>query len=268
METSGSGGGSRAPGNGGAGRESAMREPAMREPAETGRLLMRTARQASLATAQRDAEAWPYPSLVMVATDPAGRPLLLISNLADHTRNLAADPRAGLLFDGTGGLAEPLTGPRLSVLGRLAPVEGEEGLLERYLACHPAAAAYAGFGDFRLWRMEPERAHLVAGFGRIHWVPGDRLLLPGAARADLDAAAAEVVRHMNGDHADAVALYATVLLGRPAGDWRMAAIDADGCDLVSGTASARLPFTRPAATPEAARAELVRLVREARAAQA
>ena len=245
-------------------------ESGAESPAETGRRLIRAARQATLATSQRDAapwseEGWPYPSLVLVATDPAGCPLLLVSGLADHTKNLFADARAGLLFDGTGGLDEPLTGSRLSVLGRMEPVE-EPALLARYLARHPSAAAYAGFGDFRLWRMVPQRAHLVAGFGRIHWVEGSALLAEESVWRPLAEAADDIIAHMNEDHADALALYATVLMGAQPGEWRMSGIDPDGCDLTMGPVSIRLAFGRRIGTAEAARAELVRLVREARSA--
>ncbi|MEA1677647.1 pyridoxamine 5'-phosphate oxidase family protein [Nitrospirillum sp. BR 11163] len=115
---------------------------------------------------------WPYPSLVLVAMDGTGRPLLLLSELALHTRNLRQDGRAALLFEDTAGLENPLTGPRLSVMGRAAPLAGEEAEAARavYLDRHPGAALYADFPDFRFWRMDIAQAHLVAGFGRIHWL--------------------------------------------------------------------------------------------------
>lgn len=232
----------------------------------TGRAVMRGSGRAALATAQRDSGGWPLPSLVLVALDLDATPLLLLSGLAEHTRNLERDPRAGLLFDGTAGLDEPLTGPRLSVLGRMERT-ADPRLRDRFVARHPEAAQYAGFSDFALWRLRPERAHLVAGFGRIRWIAGDDLLLPAAAWAKLAEREGDIVGHMNADHADAVALYATVLAGRPAGDWRMTGLDPEGCDLRAGGATARLPFERTVTTAEEARAELVRLVRRARSAQ-
>ncbi|MGH7184968.1 MAG: pyridoxamine 5'-phosphate oxidase family protein, partial [Pseudomonadota bacterium] len=98
--------------------------PALDEqPGETVRRLMRAAGQATLATAlARDASGRPYASLVLVALDDDGSPILLLSDLADHSRNLQADARAALLFDGTAGLADPLTGPRATVLGRVGAV--------------------------------------------------------------------------------------------------------------------------------------------------
>ena len=153
------------------------------KPGKVIRRLMREAPRVALGTLEADGKA-PYVSLAMVAVDHTARPLLLLSNLADHTRNLKADPRASLLFDGTLGLAMPLAGARASVQGTLA-VSTTEADRERYVRRHPDAEQYLSFGDFNLYRMEVERAHLVAGFGCIHWVPAGELLF-AAAGGDLD----------------------------------------------------------------------------------
>lgn len=148
--------------------------PGEEQPGTVVRGLMDTARQASLATAlARDDSGRPYVSLVLVAQDEPGSPILLLSDLAEHSRNLKAEPRAALLYDGTGGLEDSLTGPRASVLGRIEPIAASEPasrLKARFLARHPAAAAYADFADFRAYRMTVESVHLVAGFGRIQWL--------------------------------------------------------------------------------------------------
>jgi putative heme iron utilization protein len=130
------------------------------------RALMRRQRTAALGSLMDGA---PYVSLVLVAFDVDGAPLLLLSRLAQHTRNLLADPRASLLFDDTAGLDDPLTGPRLTVLGSAAP-SPDPAALQRYLDRHPSAEAYAGFSDFDLYRVTIEHGHLVAGFGRIRWL--------------------------------------------------------------------------------------------------
>lgn len=204
------------------------------------------------------AEAWPYGSLVLVAADVDGSPLMLLSDLADHTRNLKNDSRASLLLDGTVGLEDPLTGARATLIGRV--VASDLGR-ERFLARHPSAERYAGFGDFNLYRMQVERAHMVAGFGRIHWIDATPALPAPKALSEHER---EIVSHMNEDHGDAVDLYATVLLGRPGSGWRMTGIDAEGCDLRLGGETARLDFPKPVADPESARAALVRQVRQAR----
>jgi heme iron utilization protein len=207
---------------------------------------------------------WPYASLVLVAVDHDLSPLLLLSDLAEHSKAIAADPRVSLLFDGTEGLDQPLTGPRVTLVGR-ANRTTEPRLHQRFLARHPDAALYAGFKDFAFYRVAIERAHLVAGFGKIRWFPRDELR--GEARAD-DLAAAEpgIVAHMNQDHADAVQLYAARLLGRAGDGWRVTGIDLEGVDLRCGGQVARLAFDAPLTAAADARAVLVDLVKRARAA--
>jgi heme iron utilization protein len=136
------------------------------------RALMHAQATAALGTLMDGA---PYVSLVLVAFDADGSPLLLLSRLAQHTKNLLADPRVSLLFDGTAGLENPLTGPRLTVLGAAAPCR-DSTALDRYFARHPSAEAYAGFSDFDLYRVTIDRGHLVAGFGKIAWIEAAALL--------------------------------------------------------------------------------------------
>ncbi|MGH6718453.1 MAG: HugZ family protein [Alphaproteobacteria bacterium] len=234
-------------------------------PAVAARALVRRATTAALATLAAT-DGWAYPSLVQVATDAAGRPLLLLSDLAEHTKNVKADGRVGLLFDATAGLEEPLTGARLSLLGRAAATGAPEDRA-RYLARFPSAALFADFKDFRFYRVEPERAHLVAGFGRIHGVAAGDLRLPD----DLARAAAElepgVVRHMNQDHADAVRLMAERLIGVAGDGARLCGFDAEGCDIRVGAAVHRVAFPAAVGDGERARATLAALARRARGAE-
>ena len=232
--------------------------PAAPDPA-AARLLMRGRGETALGTSLEGA---PYVSLVLSACDADASPLLLLSDLAQHTKNMAADGRVSLLFDATGGLADPLTGARLTVLGRAMRYD-DQAALDRYVARHPSAARYAGFGDFHLYRVSVERGHFVAGFGRIEWIAPEALRSEGGEA--LAAAETDILEHMNADHAEAVGLYARRLLGREGDGWRMTGIDPDGLDLRSGADAARLDFAAPVLTPGAARAELVRLAREARA---
>lgn len=231
--------------------------------------LVRGLDRAALATALpgrpgADGEgAWPYASLVLVSVDHDLSPILLMSDLAEHAKAIASDCRISLLFDGTGGLDQPLTGPRVTLLGRAAATD-DERLRRRYLARHPDAAMYADFKDFRFYRVILERAHLVAGFGKIRWLDMAELL-PAPAPAGLAEAEAGVVDHMNGDHADALQLYAEKLLGLTGSGWRMTGIDAEGIDLRLGGRVARLAFDAPVADAVDARRALVALVGRARA---
>lgn len=151
------------------------------DPAKTVRGLIDGASRAYLGSlAERpgrpgESETFPFVSLVLPGRDGTGQPLLLLSDLSDHAKNLKRDPHASLLYDGTGGLAEPLTGARATLIGRVVPADDAENR-RRYLACQPSASGYAGFGDFHLYRFEIQEALLVAGFGRIHRLPGEALL--------------------------------------------------------------------------------------------
>jgi len=230
-------------------------------PGATVRSLLRTQDRAALGTI--DGHGAPYVSLVMMAVDHDASPLLLLSDLAEHTQNAKRDDRVSLLVDGTYGLATPLTGARATLIGQLEPASAAHQP-ERYLAHHADARGYAAFGDFNFYRLAVQRAHLVAGFGRIHWISAEDVLWPMAQGWPLAAAEAEIVQHMNEDHADAVALYATALLGRPAGDWHLVGVDPEGADLANRGERARLWFDKPARDAESARVELVRLVKRAR----
>jgi putative heme iron utilization protein len=134
--------------------------------------LMRARATAALGTLMEGA---PYVSLVQVAFDADGSPLLLLSRLAQHTRNLLSDPRVSLLFDGATGLDDPLTGPRLTVLGQVIACP-DPAALGRYVERHPSAQTYAAFSDFNLYKVTVARGHYVAGFGQIRWVRAEALL--------------------------------------------------------------------------------------------
>jgi heme iron utilization protein len=146
-------------------------------PAELVRKLLRAADRAALATSLPAAayQAWPYASLVLTTADKNGSPILFISDLSEHAKNIAADNRVSLLIDGTAGLKDPLTGPRVSILGRAVRADLPE-LKARFLARHPGAKIYAGFADFHVYRLEVTRVHFVAGFGRIHWIEAAEII--------------------------------------------------------------------------------------------
>lgn len=253
-------------------REAPVIKPTKTHSAEVRRLV-HGARVCTLATVMAEGGA-PYASLVTMAADHDGSPILLLSGLADHTRNLEADPRLSLLIDEARALPNPQTGPRVSLLGRAEKVEGpavRDRLAGRFLARHPGAALYAGFGDFAFWRVVPERAHLVGGFARAVWLTNGLLRDPAVA-----AAFAEVephaVAHMNADHADAVAAIAQAFVkgafvgGATGVGWRMVALDAQGLAVRNGEDEKvfHIPFDPPLAAPDEVRARLVDLSRTAR----
>jgi putative heme iron utilization protein len=206
----------------------------------------------------------PFVSLVAAACDSEASPLLLLSDLAQHTKNLIAKPAMSLLFEDMAGHADPLAGPRLTLLGQAERCD-DPRMAARFAARHPASAAYAGFADFHLYRVSIERGHLVAGFGRIAWIEAAELRY-GADAGALAAAEPEIVNHMNRDHSEAIELYARHLLGRQGTGWQMAGIDPEGLDLRCGGETARLDFAAPVLSPAAARLALVALAQAARQA--
>jgi len=233
------------------------------DPGKLARALMRGATSAALTTLLRR-DGWPYGSLALTAVDHDAAPILLLSRLAEHSRNLAADPRLSLLFDGSAGLEPRLGGPRVTVMGR-ASESDEPRHRARFLARHAEAETYAGLGDFSFYRVEVERAHLVAGFGRVARLDAARTLFDVAGAGELVEAEPGIVSHMNRDHGEALSLYANALLGEDGAGWTMTGCDPEGCDLRRAARAARLPFEVPVSDAAGARQALVALLERARA---
>lgn len=234
------------------------------QPARAARSLVRTALKAALATLDHRDPGHPYVSLVLVATEPDGTPIVLISGLARHTRNLAADARASLLIDGTAAIGDPMTGERLTLTGYARPTKSTTAR-RRFLARHPSARAYADLPDFDMFAFEITSSHYIGGFGRIVDIAAGALSTPVAEAAKLIAAEPGIVAHMNTDHSDAVGLYATEIAKCPLGAWRMSGIDPDGVDLLHCSNAARVEFAAPVRTADEARHSLIALARQARA---
>ena len=202
---------------------------------------------------------WPYASLVLVAVDHDLSPILLLSDLAEHTKAIAADGRVSLLFDGTGGLDQPLTGAAGDRARRAERTDDER--LKRALPRAPSRCRDV----CRLQGLSastgspPERAHLVA---RLRQDPLDRggRTAGRAPRRRPGRSEAGIVSHMNEDHADAVQLYAAKLLGLPGGGWTMTGIDAGGHRPAAGGTGRPAGVRRAAASAGEARKVLVALV--------
>ena len=229
--------------------------------------LLRATRAGALATIDRNT-GHPFGSLVNVATDIDGSPLILISRLSTHTANLENDKRASLLLASV-GRGDPLAHPRLTVLGGFAPIgrddPSEARLRRRFLARHPKSELYAGFADFSLWRLAVVSAHLNAGFARAADLEAAELITDITDAENLIEAEAGAVAHMNEDHSDAVRLYATRLLGAEDGPWRLTGLDPEGIDLAQGDGTLRLPFAQRVTTAAALRKVLVDLAMQAQA---
>lgn len=223
-------------------------------PGEAGRRLLRRGGRAALATSLRGA---PFASLVVYAVDHDASPLLLLSDLAQHSRNIAFDPRVSLLIDGTAELPDPLSGPRLTVLGRALAI-ADRRLRERFVARHPESTFYAGFADFKLYRVVVERGHLVAGFGQIAWIDGSDLLFSEDNSA-IAAAEPAIIARVNEQLGDILAGCIARRLGHSGAGWRATGCDPEGLDIRSGAATARVEFDAPVSTADAVAAALAQL---------
>jgi len=233
------------------------------DPKAAAKKLMRETRSGALGTLMAGSGD-PYCSLVNVASAVDGAPLLLISRLALHTKNILADPRVSLLLDERKP-GDPLEGARVMLMGTAEKTESADAR-RRYLACQPEAEAFAGFADFAFYEIRLKAAHLVAGFGRIVDLKPVDILIDVSGADALVAAEAEAVAHMNADHAETCRLYATKLLGAPDGDWRCVGCDPEGLDLQRERTGLRLPFPQRVNAPGVLRAVLKQLADQARAA--
>lgn len=249
-----------------------MPEPEMRSPglpegydaAVEAKRLLRSIRWGALAT--RGVDGFPFSSLVNVATAADGSPILLLSGLSSHTKNLITDPRVSLLLMEQ-GKGDPLAHPRLTIVGQASCISDEdrrEQLKIRFLSRHPKSALYADFGDFSFWILTPERFNLNGGFARAAEFDPPLILTSTGNTQELEKLEAEALDHMNSDHKEALQLYAAALLGCKKAPWRASGIDPEGLDLIAGDLTARLPFPRPVFDGNGLRTVLAELADEAR----
>jgi heme iron utilization protein len=247
--------------------------PPAAEPshAERARTLVASQTRGALSTIALDPPGAPFGSVVTYGLDPHGSPWFFVSTLAEHTRNLQADPRASLLVvEDTPAGADPLASGRVTLVGSVAEVEDpDERSTARagYLAANPSAF-YVDYGDFRCMRLAVAAVRYVGGFGRMSWVDVDDYR---AAEPDpLAPAAAAIVGHMNADHADAIVTLcrhyaaATGLVSAS-----MTAVDRYGFEVVGDHGGGRrqalrVAFRTEQHTPDGVRKELIAMLGEAR----
>jgi hypothetical protein len=221
---------------------------------------LRTIRTTTLATLTESGA--PFATLTAIATDYDGTPILLLSKLAQHMRNLERDGRCSLLL-AQGGRGDPMAHPRLTLVARAARTQSSTARA-RFLSRNAKAQLYADFPDLSLWRAEIEAVHLNGGFARAADFGPAPLLTDIDGAEGLIAAETDIISHMNADHVDALALYAEKLAGAKGGQWRASGIDPEGLDLVCGDETARVAFLRAVKTPEEARQMLVELAQLSR----
>lgn len=235
---------------------------------ELARTLVARETRGSLSTVTDDL--YPYGSVVSYAVDNVGNPILLISEMAEHTVNARSNPKSSLLLTANSGSEnDPLSTARLTLLGQMELVENPGDLRDRYLAVHPYASYYADFTDFGFWRLRVEKCRFIGGFGHMSWVTLNNYKTSSADPLGSDAP--DIVEHMNTDHQEANLLYAQQLASlETATSASMVSVDTYGFTLKVETPDAprmaRLGFAKPVATSGEARHALIDLLQTARSA--
>lgn len=222
------------------------------------RRLVRRFRDGALATQSLKLPGYPYVSAVPFCTDQRGRIVILISHLAEHTRNAEADGRAGFLVSPAG--PEMQEQARLNQVGDIAPLE-DPLTASRYLRFFPDAAQYLQIGGFRFFRIEPKSLRYIAGFGSIHTISGESYLAPELPLAESEE---DILAHMNQDHAQNLREYCRHVHGVETDAAQMAGIDCDGFDVRAGGRILRFEFEGQVTDAIQARSELVALAKASR----
>jgi putative heme iron utilization protein len=244
--------------------------PQIPEPthAERARTLLHLNSLATLSTLSRKQPGFPFGSLMPYALDSTGRPIFLISNMAMHTQNLKADPRASLFVTQPSADGDPLGAARVTLIGNATQVPYEEKptVREIYLARHENSKYWVDFADFSFFRMDVLDLYYVGGFGVMGWVQSSDY--QQAQPDPLADSAAGILQHMNADHTDAMILLARTHASLEATEATMTAVDRLGFHLRLKTAEGfkgiRIAFPREVTTPTETRTVLVEMVKAAR----
>ena len=233
-------------------------------------------RHSTLSTISKKLAGWPFGSIAPYATTSAGEPIVMISEIAEHTRNLRADARASLLISDSRAIDDPQAGGRATLIGYAMPVPAPflDDARRRYLELFPNSASYFEAHDFTLFQIKLTEVRYIGGFGDIHWIPREEVIdsFADSVLDPLSAHAQMICDHMNEDHADALIMFAEKLADIQADSARMIHADSVGFDFIAvrgGThRHVRVAFPEPATSPEGARKAMVNLVRQVRSNKA
>jgi heme iron utilization protein len=226
---------------------------------DAARRFVRGQHSGVLSTVSQRVEGFPFGSVAPFILDHSGCPVILISTLAEHTKNIAADPRVSLIVQPYS--PDMQVAGRVTVLGHARRLEEKSALGPRYLRFHPQAEDYFAMHDFSFYRIEPVRIRYIGGFGRIHWVePAQYLLQEG----QLMHQETDILTHMNHDHADNLRAYCRHVHAVDPARAEMIGIDPDGFDVRADQQLLRFDFTAPVLDAEQARLALVAMARAAR----
>lgn len=227
---------------------------------DAARCFVRSQHSGVLSTLSQRVEGYPFGSVAPFMLDHAGCPVILISTLAEHTKNIAADPRVSLIVQPYS--PDMQVAGRVTLLGRAQQLDDKSALGPRYLRFHPQAESYFAMHDFSFYRIEPVRIRYIGGFGRIHWVEPAQYLLSESALSEQEA---DILAHMNSDHAENLCAYCRHVHGIETAQAKMIGIDPDGFDVRAEERILRFDFAQPIRDAQQARQALVALAQAARA---
>jgi heme iron utilization protein len=227
--------------------------------ARQARELFRTLGSGVLSSHSTKLPGYPYGSVLPHVTDHAGRPVILISHLAEHTHNLEADARASFLVAQLGGDVQ--ASARATLLGNAQRVAEPAALEQRYLRFYPEHARYLEIGGFAFWTLEPLQVRFIEGFGSLHWILAEDYL---ARAEEIAQSEASVLEHMNADHLDALLAYCEHRFGFRPQRAQMIGFDCDGFHLRADTQVLRFTLPEPVATVSEARTALIALAQQSR----
>jgi len=229
----------------------------MSDKAVAARLLLNHQSVGVLSTHSVDVEGYPFGSIVPYVLNYDGEPVMLISEIAQHTRNIKRNNKVSLtVFDRYAD--DPQAAGRLTWMGDAEPVNSSDAeIRRRYLRYFPSAESYFETHDFSFYCIHLRRARFIGGFGQIFWVEADDMRLPNPFRQSETG----IIKHMNEDHQKALRHYCTALKGIEVQSVAMTGIDSEGFDFLADGRKLRIDFESPIGTVEEARAALVRLSR-------
>ena len=201
---------------------------------------------------------YPFGSVVPYVLDHEACPVLLISRLAEHTKNLASDARTSLLIHDAGDDVQAQA--RVTLMGQAERIAQPQTIEPRYERYFPATRGYRTTLDFEFWRIVPVTLRAIAGFAQVHWVSREAYAPPPNALAECEA---DILDHMNTGHARTLLEYCRMQSSAHVAAATMIGIDCDGFDLNADGKIIRCEFEAPVSSAEAARAALVGLARKA-----
>lgn len=232
--------------------------PTPKNMCKQARKLLRAEHIGLLSTLSHKLGGYPFGSAVSTLTDHQARPLFLISQLAEHTRNIKQDARASFLVHEQS--VDIQAGERLTLVGNAVPVDTTEQLKARYLRYFPSAEPYFAL-DFSFYRIEPATLRYIGGYGVAQWISPTEILPPQNSLAQQEDV---LLAHLNLNQTDDLQALCHSRYGTNASDATLVGMDCDGFDILEDGQLLRFDFPDTVINAEQAETALLRMTQESR----